>query len=124
MIERLLTSRSPAPDWTDANAHDPGITQLQLFAYAAEGLLFQRDATQGRVNGLSVQAEANHNPAAVNVSPGLALSGEGQPIDLSAAVSRYIGETEKNLASRFGEAAASDAVLCNDDADALFDRKP
>src|SRR5262245_55175788 len=122
MIERLLAARHTAPDWTDANSHDPGMTQLQLLAYAADDLLYRRHATPGQVNGLAVQTETEQ-PAAVNVSPGFALSREGHPIGLAAMASRYIGETEKGLASRFGEAAASDAALCYG-ADALFDPQP
>jgi SpoVK/Ycf46/Vps4 family AAA+-type ATPase len=41
-------------------------------------------------------------------------------IDLSAVVSKYIGETEKNLERLFERAQASDAVLFFDEADALF----
>jgi len=41
-------------------------------------------------------------------------------IDLSAVVSKFIGETEKNLARIFRAAASSNAVLFFDEADALF----
>jgi hypothetical protein len=41
-------------------------------------------------------------------------------VDLSAVVSKYIGETEKNLSSLFGKAAAMDVILFFDEADALF----
>ena len=41
-------------------------------------------------------------------------------IDLSAVVSKYIGETEKNLNSIFGEAQSGNAILFFDEADALF----
>jgi quercetin dioxygenase-like cupin family protein len=44
-------------------------------------------------------------------------------VDLTAAVGRYIGETEKNLAALFERAAAADAVLFFDEADALFGRR-
>ncbi len=44
-------------------------------------------------------------------------------VDLSAVVSKYIGETEKNLAQIFGDAAASGAILFFDEADALFGRR-
>ncbi len=44
-------------------------------------------------------------------------------IDLSAVVSKYIGETEKNLASAFDEAERSSAVLLFDEADALFGKR-
>ena len=44
-------------------------------------------------------------------------------IDLSAVVSKYIGETEKNLGKIFGEARASNAILFFDEADALFGKR-
>lgn len=44
-------------------------------------------------------------------------------IDLSAVVSKYIGETEKNLRRVFDAAEASGAVLLFDEADALFGRR-
>jgi SpoVK/Ycf46/Vps4 family AAA+-type ATPase len=44
-------------------------------------------------------------------------------IDLSAVVSKYIGETEKNLARVFDEAEDSGAILLFDEADALFGRR-
>jgi hypothetical protein len=44
-------------------------------------------------------------------------------VDLSQVVSKYIGETEKNLSRIFSEAEASDAVLLFDEADALFGKR-
>lgn len=44
-------------------------------------------------------------------------------IDLAAVVSKYIGETEKNLSSVFDAAEASGAVLLFDEADALFGKR-
>ena len=44
-------------------------------------------------------------------------------IDLSRVVSKYIGETEKNLARIFDEAEHSDAILFFDEADALFGKR-
>ena len=44
-------------------------------------------------------------------------------IDLSAVVSKYIGETEKNLAVAFDEAERAGAVLFFDEADALFGKR-
>ena len=44
-------------------------------------------------------------------------------IDLSQVVSKYIGETEKNLDRIFGAAAGADAVLFFDEADALFGKR-
>jgi SpoVK/Ycf46/Vps4 family AAA+-type ATPase len=44
-------------------------------------------------------------------------------IDLSSVVSKYIGETEKNLARVFAGAEESGAVLLFDEADALFGKR-
>jgi ATPase family associated with various cellular activities (AAA) len=44
-------------------------------------------------------------------------------IDLSAMVSKYIGETEKNLRRVFDAAESSGAILLFDEADALFGRR-
>ena len=44
-------------------------------------------------------------------------------IDLSAVVSKYIGETEKNLDRVFNEAQTSNAVLFFDEADAVFGKR-
>ena len=44
-------------------------------------------------------------------------------IDLSATVSKYIGETEKNLGRMFDAAESSGAVLLFDEADALFGKR-
>ena len=41
-------------------------------------------------------------------------------VDLSAVVSKYIGETEKNLNAVFDKAETSGAILFFDEADALF----
>jgi ATPase family associated with various cellular activities (AAA) len=44
-------------------------------------------------------------------------------IDLAAVVSKYVGETEKNLESIFRSAEQSNAVLLFDEADALFGKR-
>lgn len=44
-------------------------------------------------------------------------------VDLAGVVSKYIGETEKNLARIFRETAETDAVLFFDEADALFGKR-
>ncbi len=44
-------------------------------------------------------------------------------VDLSRVMSKYIGETEKNLSRLFDEARASGAVLFFDEADALFGKR-
>src|SRR5947199_770995 len=44
-------------------------------------------------------------------------------IDLSGVVSKYIGETEKNLDRIFRSARSSNAILFFDEADALFGKR-
>jgi hypothetical protein len=44
-------------------------------------------------------------------------------VDLSTVVSKYIGETEKNLARIFQEAETTSAILFFDEADALFGKR-
>jgi SpoVK/Ycf46/Vps4 family AAA+-type ATPase len=44
-------------------------------------------------------------------------------IDLATVVSKYIGETEKNLDRIFGAAEGSNAILFFDEADALFGKR-
>ena len=49
-----------------------------------------------------------------------ALSADLLSVDLSRVVSKWIGETEKNLAAVFDTAERTQAVLLLDEADALF----
>ena len=51
------------------------------------------------------------------------LNVDAYKIDLSTVVSKYIGETEKNLNRLFHEAETSNAILFFDEADALFGRR-
>ena len=51
------------------------------------------------------------------------LNLEAYKIDLSTVVSKYIGETEKNLSKIFHEAETSNAILFFDEADALFGKR-
>jgi MoxR-like ATPase len=44
-------------------------------------------------------------------------------VELASVVSKYIGETEKNLEAVFAEGRASNAVLLFDEADALFGKR-
>ncbi|MDB5207942.1 MAG: ATP-binding protein [Flavisolibacter sp.] len=44
-------------------------------------------------------------------------------VDLSRIVSKYIGETEKNIAAIFKEAEGKDWILFFDEADALFGKR-
>lgn len=52
-----------------------------------------------------------------------AMDAELYRIDLSRVVSKYIGETEKNLSDIFEQASLSGAILFFDEADALFGKR-
>jgi ATP-dependent 26S proteasome regulatory subunit len=52
-----------------------------------------------------------------------ALDLELYKIDLAAIISKYIGDTEKNLSRIFDEAETSNAILFFDEADALFSKR-
>lgn len=54
---------------------------------------------------------------------GAELQVDTYKIDLSQAVSKYIGETEKNLDHIFREAESGNAILFFDEADALFGKR-
>ena len=62
---------------------------------------------------------ASHHDAAAALPHAI----ERLAVDLSAVMSQYIGETEKNLAHLFGAAAHAGAALAFDEADALFGRR-
>ncbi|MCY1295776.1 ATP-dependent zinc metalloprotease FtsH [compost metagenome] len=54
---------------------------------------------------------------------GKATSREVYRVDLSSVVSKYIGETEKNLAALFDQARNREWILFFDEADALFGKR-
>ena len=69
-----------------------------------------------------------HGPPGTGKTLTASLLGKvtGRPVfrvDLSMVVSKYIGETEKNLATLFDKAANKDWILFFDEADALFGKR-
>jgi hypothetical protein len=74
------------------------------------------------VNALFAGAPGTGKTMAAEVLAG-SLGLDLYRIDLSSTVSKYIGETEKNLARLFDEAASGDAILFFDEADALFGKR-
>ncbi|HEY6513273.1 MAG TPA: hypothetical protein VI032_14915 [Burkholderiaceae bacterium] len=80
-----------APDWTNHNDSDPGVTLLQMFAWLSESTLFAaRPHPAGRVahlpagwgvaQGLAIDG-VDTGGSKPRVSPGIALTGEGKPIE-------------------------------------------
>ena len=79
-----------APDWTQGNQSDPGVTFVELFGWLNESLLFRtqpegtRDAghawaSWGVAQGLAVNSSGEPAPG-LSVSPGVATGASGQPL--------------------------------------------
>lgn len=84
---------------------------------------FEQKLSRGR--GLSMlfagQPGTGKTMAAEVIATDLGL--ELYKIDLSTVVSKYIGETEKNLEKIFNEGQTSNAILFFDEADSLFGKR-
>ena len=84
---------------------------------------FDRKLALGKgLNALFAGESGTGKTMAADVMAG-ALGLDLYKIDLSALVSKYIGETEKNLDRIFTEAATSNAILFFDEADAIFGKR-
>lgn len=81
-----------------------------------------RSERKGAVRSLFVGARGSGQAAAA-ASLGKAVGMTVSRVDLSAVISRHIGETEKNLDRIFSEAASADTILFLDEADALFGKR-
>jgi len=70
----------PAPDWTQHNESDPGVTLLQVFAWLGESTLFGAPANMGWgvAEGLAVESRDAGKPPEVTVSRGLAFGADGR----------------------------------------------
>jgi ATPase family associated with various cellular activities (AAA) len=84
---------------------------------------FGRKLSRGKgLNALFTGPSGTGKTMAAEVLAG-ELSLDLYQIDLSSVVSKYIGETEKNLSAIFDEADESQAILFFDEADALFGKR-
>jgi hypothetical protein len=120
----------PRAGWDDLVVPDDTLEQLREICRRAEGRRrvmtewgFGRKLSRGRgVNALFAgPAGVGKTLAAEVVAGELAL--DLFVIDLAGVVSKYIGETEKNLDRVFRAAEGADAVLFFDEADALFGKR-
>lgn len=126
----LLSVRNPRINWEDLVLPEHQITQLQA---ACNRIRYKRkvysdwgfDAKLPYGRGVSMVFSGlpgtGKTMAAGVVANMLATS--LYRVDLAAVVSKYIGETEKNLNMVFESAAAGQGVLFFDEADVLFGRR-
>jgi AAA+ superfamily predicted ATPase len=91
--------------------------------YVQTGLGFERRLTLGK--GLIALFTGSSGTGKTMTAQ--LLAGENHrelyKVDLSAIVSKWVGETEKNLSRVFSEAADANAILFFDEADALFGKR-
>jgi hypothetical protein len=115
-------------EWADL-VHDPytlqGVTEIQSWLEHGDALL--RDTELGRWLKPGYRA-LFYGPPGTGKTVTAALLGKATGrdvyrVDLSMIVSKYIGETEKNLAVVFDQAEDKNWILFFDEADALFGKR-
>ena len=120
----------PHHSWTDIVLAEDRLLQLQEICNSMKyrSLVFDhwgfdRKMSLGKgLNILFAGPSGTGKTMAAEIMAG-ELSLDLYKIDLSTVVSKYIGETEKNLGRIFTEAENSNAMLFFDEADALFGKR-
>jgi hypothetical protein len=129
-LEDLAQRIEPAAGWSDLILPEPQTQVLRNIAvhvrnrskvYETWG--FARKSSQGAgISALFAGSSGTGKTMAAEVLAG-DLNLDLYRIDLSAVVSKYIGETEKNLRRVFDAAEEGGSILLFDEADALFGRR-
>jgi SpoVK/Ycf46/Vps4 family AAA+-type ATPase len=135
--EALRRIPAHSPQWTNFNQSDPGITLVQLFAWVAETLGFRFDRIPESHRAVLRKFAAHLRKSAHVLMLGRNKKDRSAPVqfiaselglnpcrvDLTSVVSKYIGETEKNLRQLFDAAKNGGAILFLDEADAMFGKR-
>jgi hypothetical protein len=129
-LDELAQRIEPVASWDDLVLHDAQMSTLrQISAHVRHRMRVYHDwgfARSGaRGLGISALFTGDSGTGKTMAAEVLAreLSLDLYRIDLSAVVSKYIGESEKNLRRVFDAAEESGAVLLFDEADALFGKR-
>ncbi|HEY4146803.1 ATP-binding protein [Pinirhizobacter sp.] len=129
-LEGLAQRIEPKAGWADLKLPDAEKNLLQQIAdqVAHRGTVYEDWGFRDRMNrGLAITALfAGESGTGKTMAAEVLANHLKLPlyrIDLSAVVSKYIGETEKNLARLFDAAEQGGAILFFDEADALFGRR-
>jgi ATP-dependent 26S proteasome regulatory subunit len=129
-LAQLAQAIQPRYDWSDLVLPNVQLEQLQEICLhlkhrytVFETWGFDRKLSLGKgVNALFAGASGTGKTMAAEVIAS-SLQLDLYRIDLSQVVSKYIGETEKNLSQIFTAAANANAILLFDEADALFGKR-
>lgn len=142
-VERLLLNKETAPrfgldfpakkivtgmDWTDAVLHPQTGRQInEINTWLNHNSKIQADANLGRKIKPGYRV-LFYGPPGTGKTMVAALLGKQfgmdvYRIDLSQVVSKFIGETEKNLETIFRKAESKNWILFFDEADALFGKR-
>jgi hypothetical protein len=129
-LGELATRLEPAYTWDDLVLADRQLDVLRsisAFLRHRDRVLSEwgYEATVSRAQGLKVlfAGESGTGKTMAAQVLGAELGLEMFRVDLAATVSKYIGETEKNLERIFTAADGSNAILFFDEADALFGKR-
>ena len=129
-LTSLAQKITPYFTWEDIVLPDDRMAQLREIAnqvlfqhvvYEDWGLAKKSSLGRGVAALFAGQSGTGKTMAAEVIANDLGL--DVYKIDLSGLVSKYIGETEKNLARVFEEASDTNAILFFDEADAVFGKR-
>jgi ATP-dependent 26S proteasome regulatory subunit len=129
-LSELAVKIVPHCDWNDLVLPSEKITHLREISiqFRNRHKVFETwgfGKKLGRGKGLSVLFAGPSGTGKTMAAGVLArdLGLDLYKVDLANVVSKYIGETEKNLSRIFAEAEASNVILLFDEADALFGKR-
>jgi hypothetical protein len=129
-VNSLARRVEPQFGWDDLVLPEPQLEQLHAVCSQAKhassvygAWCFERTLSLGR--GLNVLFSGPPGTGKTMAAEVIAndLKVDLLKIDLSQIVSKFIGETEKNLRQLFAQAASANAVLLFDEADALLGKR-
>jgi SpoVK/Ycf46/Vps4 family AAA+-type ATPase len=129
-LEGLARHVEPRYAWDDIVLPSDGLVQLEELCARLrhQGTVLERwgygrkHARRGGITALFAGQPGTGKTMAAEIVAG-ELGLDLYRIDLSAVVSKYIGETEKNLEKIFRAADQGEAVLLFDEADAIFGKR-
>jgi SpoVK/Ycf46/Vps4 family AAA+-type ATPase len=129
-LEGLARHIEPRYGWEDIVLPADGLAQLREMCARAKHQMTvleqwgygHKHARRRGTTGLFAGPPGTGKTMAAEIVAG-SLGLDLYRIDLSAVVSKYIGETEKNLERIFRAADQGDAVLLFDEADAIFGKR-